>query len=44
MEEPSDRSGADDDPAIRQRYGNLFGGAAGPFQSGNGITGRVVFE
>jgi hypothetical protein len=44
VEEPSDRIGADDDPEIRQRHGNLFGRAAGPFQSSNGVTGRVVFE
>jgi hypothetical protein len=44
VEEPSDRIGADDDPEIRQRHGNLFGSAAGPFQASNGIPGRVVFE
>jgi hypothetical protein len=43
MEEPSDSIGSDDDPAIRQP-GNLFSSAVGPFQSGNGIPGRVVFE
>ena len=44
VEEPSDRIGADDDSEIRQRHGNLFGSAAGPFQASNGIPGRVVFE
>jgi hypothetical protein len=24
--------------------GNLDGGAAGPFQTGNGIAGRIVLE
>jgi hypothetical protein len=44
MEKTGDGLGADDDPEVAQRHGNLLRGASGPLQPGDGIAGGVVFE
>ena len=44
MEKTGDSVGANDDPEVAQRQGNLFGSASGPLQPCDGITGGVVFE
>lgn len=44
MEKTGDGVGADDDPEVAERHGNLFGGASGPLQPCNGIAGGIVFE
>jgi hypothetical protein len=44
MEKPCDGVGADDHAEVRQRHGDLVGSSPRPFQPGDGIAGRVVFE
>lgn len=44
MEEAGDGVGANQDPEVPERHGNLGGGSPRPLQARDGITGGVVFQ
>jgi len=44
MEEAGDGAGANQDTEVTQRHGHLGGGSSRPLQTGDGVTGGVVFQ
>ncbi len=44
LEQPADGVGTDVDAKVAEHHGDFRGRAAGPFQAGDGVAGRVVFE
>ena len=44
MQQTGNGIGRDSEAIAGEQVGNLIGGAAGPFQARNRITGRVMFE